>query len=436
MRFPSDPCTGILPSGAAIKACGTLASIVSTQQEVLAAGLDPKKVAEVIARRSQDLTDSVGAVVGMIETPDVVYGPGSGQLASFEGLHIPLSGSLSGKCIQEGQLLRCDDSAIDPRVDREACRRVGLRSALVTPLRDAERLVGVLKVMSDRPNAYTPRHAKTLSVIASFMATALAHALAHERAMRLVESRPMLATFKRRSDDRAALRALIANLDVRPVFQPIVNLQSGQCVGVEALSRFSGAVLEPAKGWFEVARRSGTGVLLELACLSAIAEAVRTGPMKEVGYIAVNVSPETLMHQDLDHHLPVFSGYRGVLEITEHTEVRDYAALSERVSELRHRGWLIGVDDVGAGYSSLRHVVRLAPDIIKWDISLTNGMDVRPLQQRLASAIASFARDAGISLVAEGVETVAEKRALLAAGISFGQGVALGAPVAWAGLVV
>ncbi|MCX5511806.1 GAF domain-containing protein, partial [Pseudomonas sp. BJa3] len=70
------------------------------------------------------------------------------------GLTLPVEGSLSGRCIGEARLLRCDDSEEDPRVNRDACRRVGLRSMLVAPLRFRDQVVGVLKVLATTPGAY------------------------------------------------------------------------------------------------------------------------------------------------------------------------------------------------------------------------------------------------------------------------------------------
>lgn len=117
------------------------------------------------------------------------------------------------------------------------------------------------------------------------------------------------------------------------------------------------------------------------------------------------------------------------MEITEHAPVADYDALVKPLAELRARGGRLAVDDVGAGFASLRHILRLAPDVIKLDISLTRHVDSDPAVRALAAALIALASELGLSVVSEGIETRQELDALRSLGVLSGQGFYLGRPV-------
>lgn len=406
-----------------------LADIINTQSEIARAGLDLNRVVDVITQKSQALTGSTGAVVEMVDGDDLIYWSGSGSVAGHVGLRIPHANSLSGLCVSRGELLRCQDSETDPRVNLEACRRVGLRSALITPLMCDGLLVGVLKVLSDKPNAYSRQHMEVLRALATFMGATLHSALEHAGTLQaMAQIRQADASASEKADqERRTLSELIRARRITPVFQPIIELASGKVVGYEGLSRFPKDVPSPPDGWFDAANRLGMGLELEVACIDAIAEAVNRSNGIQ-GYISINISPETLVQFDFDKlpPCPVPGGW--VVEITEHSEVRDYDALAQRVAALQAKGVRIAIDDVGAGYASLRHVLRLSPDLVKLDISLTRAIDSTLKHRQLAAAVVSFARDAGITLVAEGIETRGEQDALIDLGVACGQGYLIGRP--------
>lgn len=117
-----------------------------------------------------------------------------------------------------------------------------------------------------------------------------------------------------------------------------------------------------------------------------------------------------------------------VLEITEHSTVQDYDKLEYTLRPLRARGMRLAVDDAGAGHSSFRHILRLQPEYIKLDISLTRNIDADPARRALAAALIGFASETGSELIAEGVETEAELATLRALGIHKAQGYLLGRP--------
>ena len=106
----------------------------------------------------------------------------------------------------------------------------------------------------------------------------------------------------------------------------------------------------------------------------------------------------------------------------------DYGRLNQRLSALQEEGVRIAVDDIGVGFASLRHVLRLAPDIIKLDITLVREVDQRPRTQTLIAALLTFAQGTGADLIAEGVENARQLQTLKQLGVPLGQGFHLGHP--------
>jgi signal transduction histidine kinase len=168
------------PSGQVPRDVWTLRAIIETQNLINNAGLSLQETLDVVTERARALTSAGGAVVEMAEGEDMVYAAVSGTTSDSLGLRLKLNASLSGLAVTTGRILRCDDSEIDPRVDREACRRVGARSMVVAPLTHQGTSVGALKVLSDKRAAFDERHVGILEVLAGFIATALAHARTFE----------------------------------------------------------------------------------------------------------------------------------------------------------------------------------------------------------------------------------------------------------------
>jgi EAL domain-containing protein (putative c-di-GMP-specific phosphodiesterase class I)/CheY-like chemotaxis protein len=216
------------------------------------------------------------------------------------------------------------------------------------------------------------------------------------------------------------VRRLIDGDGLTMHFQPIVDIGTGAVVGSEALARFTDEPARPPNERFREAADIGLGVELELAAIRmALAE---VGNAPEGTYISVNASHRTAMHAGLLELLDEAPVERLVVEITEHEPVEDYEALTSGLRLLRRRGVRIAIDDAGAGFSSLRHTLRLAPDIVKLDISITRGIDGDRGRRALASALISFADEMAMTIVAEGVETPAERAVLQELGVPFGQG--------------
>jgi EAL domain-containing protein (putative c-di-GMP-specific phosphodiesterase class I) len=200
----------------------------------------------------------------------------------------------------------------------------------------------------------------------------------------------------------------------------VVDLRAGRVQGVEALSRFE---LEPSRGpefWFDAAWEAGLGLELELAALRAALR--QTAFLPSDLYVAVNLSPQVAVSAPFRELLPSLPARLLVVEITEHAAVEDYEQLTELVRDLRKHGGRLAIDDVGAGFASLRHILRLDPDVIKLDVSLTRGVDDDRRRRALASGLVSFAAELGCSIVSEGIETEAELEALRSLGVRYGQG--------------
>ncbi|MGY1770586.1 EAL domain-containing protein [Blastococcus sp. SYSU D00813] len=211
--------------------------------------------------------------------------------------------------------------------------------------------------------------------------------------------------------------------DVAAVFQPLVDLRTGETVAFEALARFPGG---PTARVFADAARQGRGVELETLALRAALDAAAHRPLDVP--VTLNLSPEALVTPAVLDAVVSAADERVVVEVTEHRRVDDYPALLATRHALRDAGVPVWVDDAGAGYASLRHVLRLEPEAIKLDAALVTGVHRDPAKQALIAAMHGFARDVGATVVAEGVEFEEEHLALVERGVERGQGWLFGRP--------
>lgn len=409
-------------------AVALLTKIVAAQSEIATAGPDPQDVVDAITYRAQELTRSSGAVLEIRDGEMMRYWSASGIARNQVGLALPVQGSLSGLCISESRVMRCDDSESDPRVNRDACRNVGLRSMLVAPLNFRNQTVGVLKVISTFPSAYKDADCRTLEQLSTLVAASLYKAIEHAQMRAALETRKGQGDRDRQSSNeaRARIEEVLRDASLTAALQPVVRLADNAVVGYEALARFPVEYDLSTARWFEDAARHGLSVPLEVAAVEAGLAQLRHVP--EGAYLALNVSPETVCSNRLQQLLERNEPHRLVLEITEHNAVEDYGQLNECLAALQTLGVRIAVDDTGAGFASLRHVLRLAPDIIKLDFTLVREVDQRPRMQALISALLTFAKGTHAELVAEGVETEEQLQALKALGVPFAQGYYLGKP--------
>ena len=153
-----------------------LRTIIDVQRAINDADPTASAVMQIVADEALKATHALGAVVELAEGDDMVYTVTSGSLKGTEGLRLALHGSLSGLSVMSGEVLVANDTETDDRVDRAACRRVHARSMICVPLRHGDRTEGVLKVMSDRPQAFAEDDVRLLEQLAEFIATALRRA--------------------------------------------------------------------------------------------------------------------------------------------------------------------------------------------------------------------------------------------------------------------
>ena len=294
----------------------------------------------------------------------------------------------------------------------ELLAATGLRTAAYAPLRGPGGVLGVVAIaIHQGASQGFVEQLPMLTTLASVLGTLLS---------------PGLGARTRAEDARAEIQALIDAAAFAPFFQPIVDLRTGAVAGHEALSRFANG--GPPDVTFALAAACGLGLVLEAATLRAALEAATALPAG--AYLSVNASPALIASGELGaivrgRERPI------VVEITEHVAIDDYAAIRAELAALGPNVRL-AVDDAGAGYASLRHILELAPDFVKLDIGLIRGIDADPARQALVAGMGHFAVKRDVRLIAEGIEAPAELDALRSLGVSLGQGFLLGRPQAGA----
>lgn len=228
-----------------------------------------------------------------------------------------------------------------------------------------------------------------------------------------------LEASERSAASESAIKQLIENQGLQVLQQPIVAIENGRPVGAECLARFPDAAKRGPDKWFAEAAAVNMGVELELLAIEAGLQTINHMPRS--AYLSINASPDTVLSGALERLLPKFEGRSIVVELTEHDEVHDFEALKAALLRLKPFA-RIAIDDVGAGYSGLRHLVDLAPDLLKLDMSLTRDIHKDVARQALTSAMVHFAKDIGAKLVAEGIECEEERAVLERLGVDYGQG--------------
>lgn len=230
------------------------------------------------------------------------------------------------------------------------------------------------------------------------------------------------------------LRVLEDQRRLRIVFQPIVDLHRGRVVGYEALSRFAGASKVTPADWFAAAEMAGLSDELETIAITAALKARADLPPNT--FLSINVNPNSLTSPDV---AALFERQgdlsRLVIEITERAEVTDYKQLAGVLQRYRRVGALVAVDDAGAGYASLLHVITLRPDFVKLDRSMVAGVDHDAAKIALIEMLNQLANRLDAWVIAEGLERTEELNAAVNLNVPLGQGYLLGRPaVSWTGL--
>ncbi len=292
-----------------------------------------------------------------------------------------------------------------------AFRALGIRTLAYAPIRIEQDVVGLLEMGSASLDA-SDRLTERLPALVEFASVASA------------VLGPSISGRAQLGRSRERIEAIIEQSAFHPVFQPIVDLASLVVIGYEALTRFDDGT--PPDAQFGAAAAVGLGLELEVAALRASLSAAAALPA--LSWLNVNVSPAVILAGEPLRS--IVAGYPGqlVLEVTEHEVITDYVAFREAVAAFGP-DVQIAVDDAGAGFASLRHIVELHPHIVKIDRTLVAGINGDPARQALLAGLCHFAGKQGCSLVAEGIETEEELATLVALDVRSGQGYLLGRPM-------
>ena len=227
--------------------------------------------------------------------------------------------------------------------------------------------------------------------------------------------------------DATKLERILKTRSVHTVYQPVVDLQERRTIGFEALTRISNGSFEGPDRLFQVAHQNDAIWKLERICRARAIKGARGLASNQLLFL--NVEPESI-HDPMLRAESTFKLLRSsgltptqvVLEITEHSAVRDLAMFRQVLDFFKFQGFRLAVDDVGSGYSGLSSIAELKPDFIKIDMALIRGIDSHPIKQDLTRTITRFSRSSGITLIAEGVETPEEMRCLRDIGVRYEQG--------------
>ncbi|WP_336922352.1 EAL domain-containing protein [Aquipuribacter sp. SD81] len=292
----------------------------------------------------------------------------------------------------------------------------------------AARGLPATKIPHIRSYLTVPVHLSDGSLYGTFCAAGLSRRpdlLARDRTLLDVLARaaalivePEMRAQQQRDDVLTRLEPVERAGGPRVLLQPIVDIATGRRVGAEALSRFPAEWQLTPDVVFAQAHGVGRGHHLELLALQRAAAHLAAVP----GYVSMNVSPATLLTPELLALLEGMPVERVLLELSEHDAVEDYDALRAALRPLRRRGMRLAVDDVGAGFSSLRHIVVTEPDVIKLDRSIVDGVSREPVLRSLVRSLVDFAAGLGAVVVAEGVEVAEDAAALHDLRVGYGQG--------------
>lgn len=231
-------------------------------------------------------------------------------------------------------------------------------------------------------------------------------------------------------DDRATveIRFERAIESMWVAFQPIVSWRDRRAFGYEALLRTDESTLASPPDFIAAAERLGRLNELGRLVRAKVAEAARRLPADVK--LFVNLHASDLDDEGLRDAYAPLSGiaHRVVLEVTERASLQGVMSVSDRIATLKGMGFRIAVDDLGAGYAGLTSFTQLEPEVVKLDMSLIRNIDRSPKKQSIVGAMKKLCDELGMAVVAEGIETVAERDVLVELGCDLLQGYLFGRP--------
>jgi EAL domain-containing protein (putative c-di-GMP-specific phosphodiesterase class I) len=292
-----------------------------------------------------------------------------------------------------------------------AIAAAGVSTAAYVPLVHQSRVLGVLAVGQGQATggrAAISEEFPILVEVAEHATTALV---------------PRLADAEARATASEILDTVLERRLYWPVFQPIRDLSTGEIVGYEGLSRFDAPV--STAHLFHQAVIMNRLRDLEVATLQATIDASHSLPPES--WLSVNCSPHLLTDTETLSPILGLTQRRVVIELSEHELITDYESIATALGRLGP-SYSLAVDDAGAGFASLRHILETRPAYVKLDLALVQGLAEDATRRALVAAMVHFAAEAGFTLIAEGVESKADLRALRVLGVHMGQGFLLGKP--------
>ena len=233
-----------------------------------------------------------------------------------------------------------------------------------------------------------------------------------------------------------ALLDIIESRSLTAVFQPIVEMPTGNIVGYEGLIR--GPVDSPLHSplkLFAVAREHNLCVQVEHLCRRIVLE--QFVALDLPGNLFLNISPKSLVARAAKHGETLayirkigFCPERVIIELTESDPTYDYDLLRKAALHYRSMGFQIAIDDLGQGFSSLRLWSELRPEYVKVDMHFVKSIDSDPIKRQFVQSIQAIAAKSGTQVIAEGIETQAEYATINGLGVPFGQGYHIARPQA------
>jgi EAL domain-containing protein (putative c-di-GMP-specific phosphodiesterase class I) len=374
----------------------------------------PEATAQSIAKALGDLPlVDIAAILEVSSSGEAtviaVAGPANAHIRIGEHLPAGRAAYVIARCREGAWAERWAERGMSTLQD-ERLTELGLQAQAFAPILSGDVIVGLVIIgTTDQAEArHLVADLPSVSEAAAVAGTILA---------------PALLARRETGAARVQITKLIAAGAFHPEFQPIVDLITGLTVGFEALTRFTSG--DPPDRVFSNAAEAGIGCELEAATMRA---AVRDAAfLPHDAWLSLNVSPSFLATSgELDS---ILAGRNRpiILEVTEHELIDDYSKLHAATRALGP-DIRLAADDAGAGVANLRHLVDLRPDLVKIDAGIIRGVETDLSRQALIVGLVHFAEMSGALVLAEGLETHAERETVQRLGVTLGQGFLLDRP--------
>lgn len=221
---------------------------------------------------------------------------------------------------------------------------------------------------------------------------------------------------------------------LQSVYQPIISLETGNCFGWEALTRGpQNSFFYSPNELFSFAEKNEA--LFTLERISRELSIKNVGHIQPHHKLFLNVNPTVINDPEFSkgvtrHILKQYglTPQQIVFEITERTSIQNFNSFRKTVDHYRNQGYLIAVDDAGAGYSSLQSIAEIRPDFIKLDMSITRNIDKDSVKKALLETFVTFTKKINCELITEGIETASELSIITKLGVHYGQGYFISKP--------